>query len=407
MLAVGNEFSVLRTVVGISVLVLFARLFAGLMARFKLPEIVGEILAGVVLGPYAIGGIIILFGKPLIELNSLFLAFAAIGGIIVLLYAGLEFTLKDLVNAGLPAFAIALFGVVVPFVLGYYATVFFGLGGQSALIVGATLTATSIAVTVSVLKELGIGRTNEAKMMISAAVVDDILGLVVLSVVVAVIQSNSAPSVLSVAGTAVDSFLVWAIALFGAVLLVPRALSLLGRSKTDGTVEAGMTGITFGLSAFVGIFGLSPMIGSFIAGMASSESAYRNRIKEFVSELRLIFGPLFFAVIGTYLNISELSFADTGLVAVLIIVAVAAKYIGCGLPASIFLKDAKKGSRVGYGMISRGEVGFIVIGIALTSQAISESTYSVLLLVLIATTVLSPIMLKRAYIGEKRRIFAS
>ncbi|MDE1851146.1 MAG: cation:proton antiporter [Candidatus Micrarchaeota archaeon] len=393
----ATEINVLSTVVGISALVLVARLFAAGMRWMKMPEVVGEILAGIVMGPFALGGIIVIFGHPLIQLNPLFLAFAEIGGIIVLLSAGLEFTLKDLIKAGIPALVIALFGVVVPFVMGYYASVIFGLNNTEAMIVGATLTATSIAVTVAVLRELDKYGTEEAKVMVSAAIIDDILGLVVLSIVIAVIQSNVVPSYESIGITTVKAFAIWAIALIGAVLLVPRLLNIISKPHSEGAVEAGMTGITFGLATFVGIFGLSPIVGAFIAGMAASESKFKKLIKTFVSNLRLIFGPLFFAVIGTYLNVSKLTAANFDLILVLVVVAVVGKYLGCGLPASFFLKSMKKGMRVGYGMISRGEVGFVVIGISLTSQVITETTYSVLLLVLIVTTMASPVLLKRAY----------
>lgn len=396
----GTEFDVLRTVIGISVLVLTARIFAGILSRFRVPEVIGEILAGVTLGPFALGGAIVVFGQPIIQENSLFLAFATIGGIVVLLYAGLEFTLKDLVKSGVPALVIATAGVLLPFFLGYYAAIIFGLGIEAAMIVGATLTATSLAVTVSVLRELRKHDTVEAKMMVSAAVIDDILGLIVLSVIIAIVQSHKAPSIYSIATTTVLAFFIWGASVIFAVLTIPRILRLLGRARAEGTIEAGMTGITFGIAAFVGAFGLSPIIGAFIAGMGASESRYKEGIREFVAQLRLIFGPLFFAVIGTYLDLWRLSFTDVWLILTLVVVAIVAKYIGCGVPATFFLKDPKKGSRVGYGMISRGEVGFIVIGIALTSQVISQSVYSELLLTLIITTLISPILLRRAYADD-------
>ncbi len=364
---------VLRTIVGISVLVLTARVFAGLLERVQIPGVVGEIAAGIVFGPFAIGGAIHVFGGQLIELSPLFLAFAEVGVIILMLSAGLEFTFRDLLRSGPPGFVVASLGAFVPFVLGYFTTVWLGLDFITALVVGATLTVTSIAVTVRVPQEFQKMNTPEGKMLISAAVIDDVLGLAFLSMVVSVVQFGVLPKLGDLAFLMLRALGIWMAMLVAAIFLVPYLLRFVGASGSQGAVEATVTGTTFGLAAVASAVGLSPIVGAFTAGMAAPGSPYREGVAAFVSKLKLIFGPLFFAVIGTYLDPSQLLNINLLLVPIGIVIAFVGKYIGCGLPATFFLKSRSKGQRVGLGMVSRGEVGFIVLGTALAAGAITQS----------------------------------
>ncbi len=395
---------VLRTIVGISVLVLTARVFAGLLEKVQVPGVVGEIAAGIVFGPFAVGGAIHLFGGPLIELSSLFLAFAEVGLIVLMLPAGLEFTFRDLVRSGPPGFVVASLGAFVPFVLGYFTTVWLGLDFITALVVGAALTATSIAVTVRVLQDFQKINTPEGKMLISAAVIDDVLGLAFLSMVVSVVQVGVLPRLGDLAFLMLRALGIWVVMLVAAIFLLPYLLRFVGASRSEGAVEATVTGTTFGLAAVASAVGLSPVVGAFTAGMAVTGSSYRDSVAAFVSKIKLIFGPLFFAVIGTYLDPSQLLNINLLLVPIGVVIAFVGKYIGCGLPAAYFLKSRAKGQRVGLGMVSRGEVGFIVLGTALAAGAISQSVYSALLIVVMATTIASPILLKYTYLREAYEI---
>ncbi len=400
MAAFLGSADVLRTVIAVCLLVLVARVFAGLFEKVQVPGVVGEITAGIVLGPYAIGGAVVIFGAPLIELNELFLAFAEVGVIILMLSAGLDFTFGDLRSTGVPGFVVAFLGAVVPFVLGYFATILLNLNVVTALVVGATLTATSIAVTVRVLQEFQKTRTAEGKLLISAAVIDDVLGLAFLSIVVSVVQFGVVPKAGELGLLFLKALGVWVAMLVVAYFTLPYLLRFVGASKSEGAVEATVTGTTFGLAAIAGAVGLSPVVGAFTAGMAVNSSAYRDAIADFVSKMKLIFGPLFFAVIGTYLDPTKLMSINILLVPIGIAIAFAGKYFGCGIPAAYFLKSRSKGQRVGVGMVSRGEVGFIILGTSLAAGAITQSVYSALLVVVMASTIISPILLKYSYLRE-------
>ncbi len=391
---------VLRIIIGISVLVLSARLLAGVFERVQIPGVVGEISAGIILGPYAIGGAVTVLGGPLIELNPVFLAFAEVGVIILMLSAGLEFTFSDLRKSGISGFVVAFFGAVSPFLLGYAVTLLLRLDFITALVVGTTLTATSIAVTVRVLQEFQKMKTDEGRLLLSAAVIDDVLGLAFLSMVVSVVQFGVLPPVSSLAFLLLRALGIWMVLLLAAFLATPYILRFVAASRAEGALEAAVTSLTFGLAAVAATVGLSPVVGAFTAGMGVTGSRYREMIGEFVSKLKLIFGPLFFAVIGTYLDPSQLMNINLLLVPLGLVIAFVGKYLGCGLPASYFLKSGSKGRRVGLGMVSRGEVGFIVLGTALAAGAIGQSVYSALIVVVMATTIISPILLKYSFLRE-------
>jgi len=393
------ELDVLRTVVGISVLVFFAKILAGVFSKFGIPEVIGEISAGIVLGPAAFGGLIHVFGGPLIELNELLRAFAEIGGIIILFAAGLESTFGQFRAAGAPSFAVAAMGVVVPFVLGYYVPIQLGYEWQVAMLFGAALTATSIAITIRSLENLRQLHTEEARIMINAAVIDDVLGLAVLAIVISIFQAGSIPSYFTIASTTITALGLWLGLLIGAVFVLPRFFDITTLWKSEGTAEAAATASCFGFAGLAAALGLSPIVGAFAAGMAIASSKAIGRIKEYIEKLKMIFAPLFFAVIGTYLNFTSATSISFVFFLAVLGAALVSKIAGCGLPAALFLRDPDRGLRVGIGMVSRGEVGFIIAGIGLTTGVVAQDAYAALLTVIMATTILTPFLLKRAFSG--------
>lgn len=400
MFAAINELGVLRIIFGISILILFARIFYSIFSRFKIPGVIGEIIAGIVFGPYALGSIIQIGGQPLIDFNSLFLTLSLVSGIIVLLDVGLTFEIRELLKTSFRGFIIAVSGVVLPFITGYYLAVFMGFGDISALVIGASLTATSIAITYEVLKEFRKHKTLEAKVIISAAIIDDILGIIILSIVLSVTQ-GAILSVQSIIFQVVSIFSIWIVITAAAVLLVPRIIHLL--AKPLHSLEALVVLITFGLATITSALGLSPIVGAFIAGTSLAETRHKKEIKDFVSKLMIVFGPLFFAVIGTYFSPVSISFYGILVILLIVGVAVLSKYIGCFVPTYYFYGNSDVANKVGLGMVSRGEIGFIIIGIALTLEIIPSNIYSIILIALLATSIISPILLRVTYFRKKRK----
>ncbi|MBI3023562.1 MAG: cation:proton antiporter [Thaumarchaeota archaeon] len=394
--------AVLSGILTVSILIFFAKILAGLFSRFRIPAVLGELSAGMILGPSALGAYLVFSGHSLIEISDFVLFFAEVGAILILFSAGLEMTFAEFRAAGFNSFIIGTLGVVLPFFSGFYLTLHVGYPFTSALIVAATLTATSIAITLKVLEELKKTGEMEAKVMINSAVVDDVLGLAVLAVVVSVIGVGRAPTVLEVASKLTTILLLWLTLLVVVVLTVPRLLKLLPKWRVEGTDEAAATVICFGSASIAALLGLSPIVGAYAAGMGLAGSQALKTVREYIEKINLVFAPVFFAVIGASLNFGSFSPPAVTLLLLLVAAAVLSKIVGCGVPAMVLLKNRTLGWRIGAGMVSRGEVGLVIAGIGLTSGVIEEAVYAALIGVVILTTILSPILLKFAYRAPRR-----
>jgi Kef-type K+ transport system membrane component KefB len=391
---------VLRAIVTICILVFSAKIMGEIFSWRKIPSVLGELLAGVVLGPFALGSLIAINGSPLIQINDIVLAFGEIGGILILFVAGLEMTFRDFRKVGTGGFVIGTVGVIVPFIMGYGLALVLGLGTVTGLVVGAALVATSISITSLVLQELNQSRKVEARMMISAAVVDDVLGLAILGVIVSFISTSTPITALNVLVVVSTSLALWLTMTVFAAVVLPKIINFTSKGKYEATVDAAATASCFGASALAAVLGLSPIVGAFAAGMAVASSNVIEKIRDYTKKVSVVFSPVFFALAGAQFDVRSFLTSDWFFYVfflALVIVAIISKMIGCGLPAAFFLKDRSKGAKVGYGMISRGEVGLIVAGVAISAGAITQSTYAAIIGMIMITTVLAPILLRRAY----------
>lgn len=394
---------VIRAILSISVIVFAAKLIGELFRTIKMPTVLGELFAGMVFGPYALGSGIQIYGVRLVEFNDIVLAFSEIGAIIILFIAGLELTFARFRAALAPSLVIASCGVIIPFFFGNWIYTLMGFPSQAAVLVGAAMAATSIAVSARTLEGIGKIQTREGLVLINSAAIDDVLALAILAIVISIVKGGSLPTSTEIFATIATALVLWIALLLAGVYIVPVFIEEASLLKIEGSVEASAIATCFGMAALAAAFGLSPIVGAFAAGIAMASSKAIVRIKDFIRHITLIFSPIFFGVIGAAVNPMSFNLGTAIMLAVLVPLAIASKVVGCGTPAGFLLRDKISGIRVGIGMVSRGEVGLIVAGLGLTSGAISGDVYVQIVGMVIATTFLTPILLEKTFTRFKAK----
>ena len=388
----------IHIIISLSILLFTAKIFAEIFQRIKQPVVLGELLAGIIVGPYALGGLPLFDGQPLVVLDETVKHIGELAAIVILFIAGLEITPREFLRGGAASFTVGALGVIVPFIVGYVILSIYGLGTFEILLIATALTATSIAISIQVLSELGKMQSKEARLILGAAIVDDILAIAILSVVVTMVQSgNSVPQISDIAFLILKILGLFAILLVGAVLLIPRILHREKLWRSKGSIEGITTAIFFGIAGIAAYVGLSPIVGSFAAGMAVASTKLIKQVEEYAHKLQFIFAPLFFAIIGAQVDLRGINLEVLIIAGIIIAIAVFSKLVGCGLPSMLFLKDKTKSMRVGIGMVSRGEVGLIVAGVGVTTGVLSTDVYTSIILMVAVTTIITPIWLKRSY----------
>jgi Kef-type K+ transport system membrane component KefB len=389
----GSEGGVAVTdlLLDLLVVLLAAKIGAELADRIGIPAVVGEIVAGILVGPSAL---------DLVGETDVLHFLAELGVILLLLEVGLEMDLHELAKVGRSSMQVALIGVVVPFASGWGVMEAVGKGGNTALFVGAALTATSVGITARVFGDLRALATTEARTVLGAAVADDVLGLLILTVVVRIVTegSVSAGTVLEVAGVAV-LFLVLASVL--GVLLAPGIFDQVQRwSRSGGTLLAIAVVFTLTLAEFANSAKLAPIIGAFVAGIALGRTRQVDRVHRELTPVIHLLVPVFFVQIGVNSEIDQ--FAKPS------VLALAAGLIAVGFVGKVVAGWGASGTSgdkllIGLGMIPRGEVGLIFAGIGLTEGVLTQDLYASLLVVVLVTTLMTPPLLKMRYLQISRR----
>jgi Kef-type K+ transport system membrane component KefB len=388
----------IHIIISLSILLFTAKIFAEIFHRIKQPVVLGELLAGIIVGPYALGGLPLFDGQPLVVLDETVKHIGELAAIIILFIAGLEITPREFLRGGAASFTVGALGVVVPFFVGFTVLSFYGLNTFEILLIATALTATSIAISIQVLTELGKMQSKEARLILGAAIVDDILAIAILSVVVTMVQSgNSMPQIIDIAFLILKILGLFAILLVSAVFIIPRILHREKLWRSKGSIEGITTAIFFGIAGIAAYVGLSPIVGAFAAGMAVASTKLIKQVEEYAHKLQFIFAPLFFAIIGAQVDLRGINIDVLIIAGIIIAIAILSKLIGCGLPSMLFLKDKTKSMRVGIGMVSRGEVGLIVAGVGVTSGVLTTDIYTSIIIMVAITTIITPIWLKRSY----------
>jgi Kef-type K+ transport system membrane component KefB len=362
-----------------------AKVVGEIFERLTLPAVLGEILAGVVAGPFALGWI-----HPSETLHSI----AEIGVIFVLFHAGLETSPGDLIRVGRKALLVAIAGIVFPFVLGFGYMKLQGDATTEAIFVGAAMVATSVGITARVLSDLGVMSSQTAKIILGAAVFDDILGMVLLAIVAGLATGGGLEwvhlGVLIVEATAFAVFMI-----FVAPRIVRRIQPRVEKLSSHNAPLILALAICLLLSWAAAKIGMAAIIGAFFAGMMFADYAPQWNLMPRVTGITEFLAPFFFFTIGSRLDL-RLFTGDVLVAAIVIsILAIISKVVGCGLP---MLKEGWGNVlRVGVGMMPRGEVALIVALVGLNAEIVTQSTYAIVILMTAVTTVLAPPLLRVLY----------
>ncbi len=396
--------------VGLAVMLLTAKLGGELFERFNQPAVLGELVGGMVLGAFAFAG---LAAIDLLRANDVIIAIAEIGVIVLLFEVGLETNISQMAEVGWSSLSVAFAGVIAPFFLGWAVAAYF-LPDESLLahvFIGATLCATSVGITARVLKDLGKLQTREARIILGAAVIDDVLGLLILAVVSGAIQAANTGQPLravSVAIITAKSIAFLAGALIIGHFVVPNVFRGAGRFETRGVLLALSIAFCFLMAWLAAVVGLAPIVGAFAAGLVLDEAHFvpftargEQSLDQLIAPVSALFVPMFFVLMGLRVDLSVFIRVEVlGLAAALTFVAIIGKQV-CSLAV------AERGLNriaVGLGMIPRGEVGLIFAGMGATltmpnAQGVNEpvinaATFGAMVIMVIVTTLVTPPVLK-------------
>ena len=378
--AQGVDFGQIFTTLAIVLVV--AKLASELCERIGIPAVLGEIVAGILIGPSALG---------LVEPGDALRILAEVGVIVLLAEVGLEMDLNELRRVGRSSFIVAILGVALPMSTGIAAGELLGESLNASLFLGAALAATSVGITARVFGDLKALASTEARIVLGAAVADDVLGLIILTVVTRVVEQGSidAMGLLNTIGLAVG-FLVIAGAI--GLLVLPKLLKWIGdRATSPATVGVVAAGVTFAFSAAASGANLAPIIGAFVAGTALARTNHHDRIARDFAVVGSIFIPVFFMQIGIDTDVTKFFNGHVLIVAaILSVIAVAGKMIAS---VGAFGTNTDK-LVIGIGMVPRGEVGLIFASIGVSVGVFNDDLYAVVLLVVLVTTVITPPLLR-------------
>ena len=397
---------------GVAVILVAAKLGGELFERMKQPAVLGELVIGIVIGNLALTGWV---GAEPLRTNAVIAALAEVGVIILLFEVGLESNLGEMLEVGWSSLFVAVAGVVAPFLLGWGVSAYF-LPHESRLahfFIGATLCATSVGITARVLKDMGKLKTRESRIILGAAVIDDVLGLVILAVVAGAIKAAGAGEELSLADIAMISGKAVAF-LFGAIIvgryLAPHVFRVAGRLEVGGVLLALSIAFCFLLAWAAALVGLAPIIGAFAAGLVLDEVHFetfeergKHDLQRLIAPVGAVLVPIFFVLMGMRVDLRAFARLELlGFAAVLTAVAIIGKQV-CGL---VVVDRGLNRTAIGLGMIPRGEVGLIFAGIGTTlvlptiegvpAPVIDSGTFGVIVIMVIVTTLVTPPALKRS-----------
>lgn len=380
----------------LAIIIIFAKGFGILARKCKAPQVVGEIIAGLIIGPSILG---------LVQQTEFLTEMAEVGVVLLMFSAGLETNLKDLMKTGPIAFLIACAGVFVPLVggallyMGFYGTAPWGSEKfYQAVFVGVIMTATSVSITVESLKEMGKLKGKVGTTILSAAIIDDVIGIIVLTFVIGFKNPESNPG-----RVVLNTVLFFAAALVVGFILYKIFKIFDDKYPHTRRIPIMSLAICFIFSyAAERYFGIADITGAYVAGIILCSMRDANYVEEKMEvSSYLIFGPIFFASIGLKTNIDNVNGAILLFSLGFVIVALTTKIIGCGLMAKLCRFGMRDSLKIGVGMMTRGEVALIVAQKGLSVGLLTPVYFTSVILLIIISSICTPIILKLLYAKDK------
>lgn len=371
-------------------LLLATQIVAHLCRRVEIPEVIGQILVGIIVGPAVLDWV---------HLNSMMNEFQEIGVIILMFIAGLESDLSLLRKYLKPAVVVALLGVIVPIVIMGPVSYMFGFTKLESLFIGVIFATTSVSISVAVLREFNRLDSREGATVLGAAVADDIIGVILLSVMISVINGSSNSGHGN--GQPLGIVLLMQLVFFGGTYLLirwlaPYLIHMSGRLLTVASTSVMAMIICLGMAAIADYVGLSGAVGSFFAGIAVANTKHKEVVdRSFIPIGYAMFIPLFFVSVGLNMRFDNIGESFV-FVIVMTILACLTKLLGCGTGAKLSGFSMPSSYVVGSGMVARGEMGLITAQIGYEAHLLSPMYYSDVITVIIIATVLAPFILKNA-----------
>ncbi|BDG48249.1 cation:proton antiporter [Parageobacillus sp. KH3-4] len=368
--------------------ILFAAKIAGdISVRLGQPAVLGKLLIGIVLGPSVLG---------IVQDTDILKEISQIGVILLMFIAGLETDIDQFKRTGKAATYVGVLGIVVPLALGYAAGMAIGLSMEKAVFLGLLLSATSVSISVQALKEMDQLKSKEGSAILGAAVIDDILVIIALAFLMSLTGSD-----VHLGAVILKKIIFFAVAILLAWKVVPFVLRLFAPLRVSESVISAALIICFAFAYFAEAAGVAAIIGAYIAGLAVSFTDYKQEVFEKVETIGYsIFVPVFFTSIGVAVEFSG-ALKHIWLMLGLSVLAVLTKLVGAALGAKLAGFSWNSSFAVGAGMVSRGEVALIIAGIGLETKLLTPDLFAVLVVVVLATTIVTPPLLKAIFKGKQ------
>ena len=378
----------------IALILLSTKLAGDLSVRLGQPSVLGKLIVGIVIGPAVLGWI---------ENSELLTQLSNVGVILLMFMAGLETDLEELNANRNSSLAVALGGIILPFVGGYVSGLVMGMEQGNAVFLGLLLCATSVSISVQTLRDLGKMKTRESTTMLGAAEFEDILVVILLAFEMSFLGTDDVNLTMVILKKVV---------FFASIILigwkgVPAIMRWLSPLRVSESIVSAALIICFSFAYFGELLGIAGIIGAFAAGIAISQTNYKHEVEKKVEPIAYaMFVPVFFVSIGMNITFDGIG-NQIWFILALTVIAVLTKLIGCGFGARMTGFDAKSSAIIGAGMVSRGEVALIIAGTGLSSGLLAQDYFTAIVIVVILTTMITPPMLKYTFGAKDKAMKAS